>query len=124
MYESKLLTDIAVDRRPVNRVVPPHHLVDELDQVLGAHPENVEDTADVPCCAHEKGSITGECLRRQLLRTFQVPVERDRYQDKGKQRERCFDVDLSLPRDCHLGISVGFAGYGVYRCTEAEESGG
>ena len=48
--ETKLvLTDIAVYRSPVNCVIPPNHLVDKLDQVLGTHPKNVQDTANVPC---------------------------------------------------------------------------
>ena len=44
-----VLTDVTVHRGPVDRVVPPNNLVDKLDQVLGAHPEDVQDTADVPC---------------------------------------------------------------------------
>ena len=50
VLRSEVLTDVAIYRCDVNRVIPPNNLVDELDQVLGAHPEDVQDAADVPCC--------------------------------------------------------------------------
>ncbi len=46
----RVLTDIAPNRGHVDRIVPPDHHIDELDEALATHPEDVEHAADVPCC--------------------------------------------------------------------------
>lgn len=79
----RALTDIAPSGSPVDRVIAPDHGVDELEERLGADPENVHDAADVPC--------------------FQVPVEGDAHQNETEQRKRRDDVNLNRPRDRHLG---------------------
>ena len=42
------LTDITPYRSDIHCVVPPHEQIDELDETLGAVPENEQNTADVP----------------------------------------------------------------------------
>ena len=42
-----VLTDIAIHRCDILRVIPPDDLVEALDQVLSAHPEYVQNAANV-----------------------------------------------------------------------------
>ena len=46
--EAETGDDVTPDRYPNDNAVPPDGHIDELDEALGATPEDVEDTADVP----------------------------------------------------------------------------
>ena len=62
------LTYVAPHWGPINGVVAPDDSVDELEQTLGADPENVENAADVPCCA--RAFSTCGCSRRRSSITY------------------------------------------------------
>ena len=103
---TRVRTDITPHRNIVDSIVPPDNAVDKLDEALGPAPQYVEDASHVPCWVYWSARAH---LPIGTGLTFQMPIQRNRYQDERNERERCEKRLVRWPRDTHYDWSEGNA---------------
>jgi hypothetical protein len=87
-------TDITPYRRPVNSVVSPDAAINGGNETRQCDPANVKDASHIPRWIGGNGvsyNVPLSQIGKEMMRTFQMPVERDRNQngDDEVHRHEC-----------------------------------